>query len=109
MWTKILEKMYEERDAQILHDRIKEVVGMRSRTAGVDGPAVNAQRKLTRVEMSKEVENGNRKHSQLLYADFKKVILDFQLQEHERFLQKFTDLFKSVDNDGDGVITEVQF
>ena len=36
-------------------------------------------------------------------------MLDFQLQEHERFLIKFTDLFKSVDNDQDGVISEVQF
>ena len=31
------------------------------------------------------------------------------MQEHERFLIKFTNLFKSVDNDQDGVISEVQF
>ena len=33
----------------------------------------------------------------LLYADFQKIILDFQLEEHERFLRNFTDLFKSID------------
>ena len=43
------------------------------------------------------------------YSDFRKIILDFQLQEHERFLIKFTNLFKSVDNDQDGIISEVQF
>ena len=31
------------------------------------------------------------------------------MQEHERFLIKFTNLFKSVDRDQDGVISEVQF
>ena len=31
------------------------------------------------------------------------------MQEHERFLIKFTNLFKSFDNDQDGVINEIQF
>lgn len=31
------------------------------------------------------------------------------MQEHERFLVKFTNLFKSIDNDQDGVISEIQF
>ena len=53
--------------------------------------------------------SGARQSSKLQYSDFKKIILDFQLQEHERFLIKFTNLFKSVDNDQDGVISEVQF
>ena len=30
MWLKILEKMYEEKDAKILQDRIKEVIQMRA-------------------------------------------------------------------------------
>mmetsp|Transcript_26526 Transcript_26526/g.35480 ORF Transcript_26526/g.35480 Transcript_26526/m.35480 type:complete len:146 (-) Transcript_26526:264-701(-) len=53
--------------------------------------------------------SGSKQSSKLLYADFRKIILDFQLQEHERFLVKFTNLFKSVDRDQDGVISEVQF
>ena len=31
MWLKILEKMYEEHDAQILQERIRELVALRSR------------------------------------------------------------------------------
>jgi len=38
-----------------------------------------------------------------------KVILDFQLQEHEKFLSKFNDLFREVDSDKNGVINEEQF
>jgi len=55
------------------------------------------------------VTNGSSQTNKLLYSDFKKVILDFQLQEHERFLIKFTNLFKSVDRDQDGIISEIQF
>lgn len=38
-----------------------------------------------------------------------KVILDFQLREHERFLKKFNFSFKQSDNNSDGVIDEVEF
>ena len=31
MWLKILEKMYEERDALILQDRIRDLIGLRAR------------------------------------------------------------------------------
>jgi Ca2+-binding EF-hand superfamily protein len=37
------------------------------------------------------------------------VILDFQLQEHEKFLSHFTKLFKEVDDNNDGILTEDQF
>jgi hypothetical protein len=38
-----------------------------------------------------------------------KAILDYQLSEHERFLRSFTELFKTVDSDLDGVISEDEF
>ena len=44
-----------------------------------------------------------------MYADFQKVILDFQLFEHERFLRKFTKYFKAVDRDTNGVLDENEF
>ena len=37
------------------------------------------------------------------------MILDFQLQEHERFLFEFNVLFKQFDTDNDGIVTEEQF
>jgi len=44
-----------------------------------------------------------------LYTDFNKIVLDFQLQEHERFIFKFVSLYKSIDEDRDGIIDEEQF
>jgi Ca2+-binding EF-hand superfamily protein len=35
--------------------------------------------------------------------------LDFQLSEHEKFLYDFTQLFKQVDNDRNGIINEDEF
>ena len=64
---------------------------------------------MTRAELHNNVDSRQKQNSKLQYSDFQKIILDFQLQEHERFLIKFTNLFKSVDNDQDGVISEVQF
>jgi Ca2+-binding EF-hand superfamily protein len=41
--------------------------------------------------------------------EFIKGILDFQLQEHERFLGEFNQLFKQVDLDHNGVVNEDEF
>jgi Ca2+-binding EF-hand superfamily protein len=35
--------------------------------------------------------------------------LDFQLSEHEKFLRDFTELFKGVDRDRNGLIDEGEF
>jgi Ca2+-binding EF-hand superfamily protein len=35
--------------------------------------------------------------------------LDFQLSEHEKFLYDFTQLFKQVDSDRNGIINEDEF
>lgn len=48
-------------------------------------------------------------HGKLLYSDFVKVILDFQLQEHEKFLSAFTTLFKELDVDNNGILSEDEF
>mmetsp|Transcript_25802 Transcript_25802/g.39660 ORF Transcript_25802/g.39660 Transcript_25802/m.39660 type:complete len:118 (-) Transcript_25802:388-741(-) len=45
----------------------------------------------------------------LFQEEFMKVVLDFQLQEHEKFLSQFNRLFKQVDTDHNGVIDEEQF
>lgn len=37
------------------------------------------------------------------------MILDFQLQEHEKFLKNFTSLFKQIDQDRVGFLNEQQF
>ena len=43
----------------------------------------------------------------MAYSEFLKIILDLQLQEHEKFLSGFTKHFKEVDEDNNGIINEV--
>ena len=50
-----------------------------------------------------------REFTKLTYTEFLKKVLDFQLQEHENFLKKFTLCFKSVDHDRNGTINEDEF
>ena len=107
MWMKILEKMYEEHDAIVLQERIRELIALRSHQN--PDQFSSSAKKMTREEINNKANSGARLSSKLQYGDFRKIILDFQLQEHERFLIKFTNLFKSVDNDQDGVISEIQF
>ena len=45
----------------------------------------------------------------LLYTEFQKIVLDFQLKEHEKFLRKFMVVFKSVDTDNNGLLNEREF
>ena len=37
MWVKIIEKMYEERDAEVLHEKIREVIADRRATEQEEG------------------------------------------------------------------------
>ena len=48
-----------------------------------------------------------RKDQTLVFSEFLKVILDFQLAEHERYLAPFNRIFKQIDRDQNGVIDEV--
>ena len=45
----------------------------------------------------------------LMFAEFSKAVLDFQLKEHEKFLFKFIVVFKQVDRDNNGVVNEEEF
>lgn len=41
------------------------------------------------------------------YTLFQKVILDFQLKSHEKFLKTFLTYYRLVDKDNNGIINEV--
>ncbi len=42
------------------------------------------------------------------YSLFQKVILDFQLVSHEKFIQTLLAYFKQVDKDNNGIVNEVK-
>ena len=60
---------------------------------------ISRQEALQMVEHNQSIVTGK-----LLYNDFQKIILDFQLEEHERFLANFTALWKNVDQQRNGYI-----
>ena len=89
----------------MLSERFNEVISKRK--AGFNSTLVSKQAK----KMSRDEEIKARKEPvvKLMYQEFLKIILDFQLQEHEKFLSAFTQLFKSVDSDSNGILDENQF
>jgi hypothetical protein len=134
IWRKIIEKMYDPRDFEILESKFNQMLeekrlakGAAPRTnindvskasvlgnsysAAAMGPMLStAQKKLSREElMTRVAMNANLINEKLTYAEFQKTILDFQLSEHEKFLYDFTQLFKQVDTDRNGIINEDEF
>ena len=64
-------------------------------------------RKLTR----EEIMNASRvkEDYKIPFNDFQKIILDFQLKSHDKFLKNFIFVFKKIDSDNNGIISEEEF
>lgn len=45
--------------------------------------------------------------ARISYKKFEKVILDFQMKSHEKFLSRFLQCYRQVDRDNNGIIEEV--
>ena len=60
-------------------------------------------KKLAREDI---INLARKNQGKLIYQDFSKIILDFQLQEHEKFLMKFTMLFKDIDTSTHSILNE---
>lgn len=67
----------------------------------------SGKRKMTREERLALVSQKD--VDKLMFSEFTKTVLDFQLKEHEKFLYKFIVVFKQVDKDNNGVINEDEF
>lgn len=104
-WRKIIEKMYDPNDYEILEQKFIDAI--QERRAKTFYSTLTDSRKLTREEQMMRMQQ---KDFELLkFNDFQKIILDFQLKEHEKFLEKFIAVFKSIDADNNGVINEAEF
>ena len=64
-------------------------------------------RKLTR----EEIMNASRvkEDYKIPFNDFQKIILDLQLKSHDKFLKNFIFVFKKIDSDNNGIISEEEF
>lgn len=104
-WRSIIEKMYDPNDYEILEQKFIQVIQDKKTKNYYD--AFSDNKKLTREEQL--IRKQQRDYEKLPFEDFQKIILDFQLKEHEKFLEKFIVIFKSIDTDNNGVINEDEF
>jgi hypothetical protein len=55
--------------------------------------------------------NASKRYSmknEISFNVFENVVLDYQLNEHCKFLDKFTELFQHIDSDTNGIISRVR-
>ncbi len=100
-WLEIIRKMYNEEHFAILEQRIKDKVLERN-----PGLGKTDRKRLTREEL---MVLQSQKDNSLPFTDFQKIVLDFQLATHEKYIKKFVSLFKKLDTDTNGVLGEDEF
>lgn len=103
-WKGIIYYLYETNDANLIEAKIIEQIN------SVMNEKIKNQLTKTKV-MRDDITNLNKiqeaKH--ICYQSFIKIILDFQIKSRVNFLKIYTDLFKSVDSDNNGIISENEF
>ena len=104
-WSEIVKYMYNEEDSSILIDDLTVVIRKKQHLQTVPVP----KGKISREEAVVLREKEKTMKTRIFYADFLKVLLDFQLKGHEKFLAKFIQVFRKVDGDADGIISEHEF
>ena len=104
-WMHVVTYMYNETDAMLLVSLIRDLVQQRT----ISSPQGGKQLRLSREEMIQNRERERLLRSKIAYADLLKILLDFQLKGHEKFLQGFLRRFRAADIDSDGYINEKEF
>ena len=102
-WVDIVKYMYNHEDCLTLIVMVKEVA---RRTAGSSEHA--SPRKGVPRSNGSSGDAGRENH-EVRFKDFLKVLLDFQLKGHEKFLAKFRVRFREFDADANGVLNEAEF
>ena len=96
--------LYEENDAKLIESKLIEEINLNV-TQKIQSQI--SKSKITRDEMANLTRIQDNKN--ISYRTFSKIILDFQIKSRVNFLKKFTYLFKTVDSDNNGVISENEF
>eukprot|EP00937_MAST-01D_sp_MAST-1D-sp2_P001185 g1185.t1 len=111
-WVDIIKYMYNHQDALSLIVMVKDLCRQRARAQTREGSRerLGISRARGRAGAAESSGGANGKASlSLPHRLLMKVLLDFQLHGHDRFLAAFRELFRAVDTDRDGVLDEPQF
>ena len=112
-WCQILNIIFNN-EKDIIHKNITQFIKTKNtkeeRYQDINVININENR-LTREERRKKNCNVPKASLSLniLYQDFIKLLLEFQIKLREKYLGGFVDGFKKVDKDKDGMITEDEF
>ncbi|KAL7706193.1 hypothetical protein N2W54_004675 [Lotmaria passim] len=96
-WKEIVKYMYNAADAALITSIIHQFLYRQS---------------LPKLQRHSEEEiklSPTAVYSQLLYRDFVRLLLDFQLDGHERFLERYVGIFRRHDGDRNGIVNNVEF
>jgi DNA repair exonuclease SbcCD ATPase subunit len=96
-WTEVVKYMYNDSDSQVLLNQIWQNANSR--------PSNSVKIRTSREDLLKK-EN---KLAVVSYAEFLKLLLDFQLKAHEKFLGPFIKVFRMVGSSKSGVLNENDF
>ena len=90
--------MYSEEDASVICESIQELIADKQENMELQA------KKLPRAK------GGNVKaKAAIAYQELLQILLNFQLQGHQRFLDYFVSKFREFDTDNDGIIDEEGF
>ena len=102
-WIDIVKYMYNAEDSvsivMRINDTIQQQAGPRRRTVTRGQHTISRTTKRGPDADSKAVS----------YQQLLRILLDFQLEGHERFLSKFVRIFKQHDSDRNGIVNEYEF
>ena len=104
-WKHVVTYMYNETDSLLLVSLIRELMQQKT----IQSPQAGRQVRLSREEVMMNRKKEKNMRSRIAFADLLKILLDFQLKGHEKFLQGFLRLFQSADKDADGYLNEEEF
>lgn len=107
-WKEIVYYNYDEEDAPHLERRINEFIKKKLNNSS----QINKSIKSINKRLSREEEANLNKIPEdykILYKDFVKHILDFQIKLRDKYLSNFVFIFKRIDLDNNGIIEEDEF
>ena len=110
-WKDIIRYMYNHEDGLAIMVLVEECIRFQPAIVSplnMPGSNTRGRRRVSVVGEQKRAElsvGGGR----VPFEDFLKILLDFQLAGHEKFLSKFRRLFREVDSDRNGVVNESEF
>ena len=116
-WVEIVRYMYAEDDAATLIDLVKTTIATKPEVANPaelepaprEAGGRGGRRRRGEVPSQEAAAAEAIAAGRIAYDALLKILLDFQLRGHEKFLGRFRRAFRKADEDNNGVVDEAQF